>query len=146
MYEPYHKALLAEAYLEAGEPLAGLEVLKEAMRFAEESGLSYWDAELLRLKGRLLACLPPNGCHEEEEECYQAALAVAQRQETRSLVLRAATSLARFWCNEGRCDAARRLLAPVYGSFTEGFNTPDLEDTRGLLKDLGELAITEEPE
>jgi adenylate cyclase len=134
--EPYHKALLAEAHLDAGEASAGLVVLEEAMRFAGDSGLRYWDAELLRLKGKLLAHLSPEGRHEEEERCYREALAVAQRQQARSLELRAATSLARFWRDEGRRDEARSLLAPIYDWFTEGFDTPDLKDAKALLDAL----------
>jgi predicted ATPase len=136
LYEPYHKALLAEAHLEAGEASEGLEVLEEAMRFAGDSGVRYWDAELLRLKGKLLAHLLPEGRHKEEEGCYREALAVAQRQHARSLELRAATSLARLWRDQGRDDDARDLLAPVYGWFTEGLDTPDLKDAKALLEEL----------
>jgi hypothetical protein len=64
-WEPYHKALLAEAYLDADEALVGLEVLEDAMRFADDSGLRFWDAELLRLKGRLLARLASKGHYDE---------------------------------------------------------------------------------
>jgi class 3 adenylate cyclase/predicted ATPase len=134
--EPYHKALLAEAHLEAGETSVGLELLEEAMRFADDSGVRYWDAELLRLKGMLLARLSPNGRHQGEEACYREALAVARRQQARSLELRAATSLARLWCDDRRRDEARNLLAPVYGWFSEGFATPDLKEAKALLDEL----------
>jgi predicted ATPase len=137
LYEPYHKALLAEAHLEAGEPSVGLEVLEDAMRFADASGLRYWDAGLLCLKGKLLARLSSNGRHDEEEQCYHQALSVARRQQVRSLELRAATSLARLWRDEGRRDEARDLLAPVYEWFTEGFETPDLTEAKELLDALG---------
>jgi class 3 adenylate cyclase/predicted ATPase len=136
VYEPYHKSLLAEAHLDAGESSVGLEVLEDTMRFASDSGMHYWDAELLRLKGKLLACVCADGNHEEEEGCYREALAVARRQQARSLELRAATSLARLWRDEGRCDEARDLLAPIYDWFTEGFDTPDLKEAKALLDAL----------
>jgi predicted ATPase len=91
---PYYKALLSEAHLAAGEAPAGLELLEEAMHFAEESGARYWDAQLMRLKGTLLAELG-RGSPQEVEGCYLDSLAVARSQQARSLELRAATSLAR---------------------------------------------------
>jgi predicted ATPase len=136
LLEPYHKSLLIQAHLLADEASAGLRVLEDAMRFAADSGACYWDAELLRLKGKLLAHLLPEGRHKEEEGCYREALAVAQRQHARSLELRAATSLARLWRDQGRDDDARSLLAPVYGWFTEGFDTPDLKEAKALLEEL----------
>jgi predicted ATPase len=136
LHEPYHKALLAEAHLDAGEASAGLQVLEDATRFADDSGVCYWDAELLRLKGKLLAHLSPEGRHEEEERCYREALAVAQRQQARSLELRAAISLARLWRDQDRGNEARDLLAPVYDWFTEGFDTPDLKEAKVLLDAL----------
>jgi predicted ATPase len=132
---------LAEAYLDAGEASAGLEVLEEAMRFAGDSGLRYWDAELLRVKGKLVGRLSLDG--REEERCYQDALAVARQQQARSLELRAATSLARLWRDEGRRDEARSLLAPVYEWFTEGLDTPDLQEAKALLDQRSKLRITE---
>ena len=71
------------------------------------------------------------------EACFQQALEVAQRQQAKSLELRAATSLSRLWLRQGKRDAARQLLIGVYGWFTEGFNTIDLQEARGLLDDLG---------
>jgi predicted ATPase len=136
LFEPYHKALLAEAHFAAGEASVGLEVLEDALRFANDSGVRYWDAELLRLKGKLLAHVSPSGRHEKEEGCYRKALAVARGQQARSLELRAAISLARLWRDEGRGDEARDLLAPIYGGFTEGFDTPDLIEAKALLDEL----------
>jgi predicted ATPase len=136
MYEPYHTALLAEAHLEAGEASVGLEVLEDAMRVADDSGVRYWDAELRRLKGKLLARLASKGRYDEEEGYYREALVVAQRQQARSLELRAATSLGRLWRDQGRVEEARDLLAPVDDWFTEGFDTPDLIEARALLDEL----------
>ena len=104
--------------------------------FAEESGVRFWNAELLRLKGKLLAHLLPDGGCREVEACYREALAVARRQQARSLELRSVTSLARLWRDQGKRREARGLLAPVYGWFTEGFDTPDLKDAKALLDEL----------
>jgi hypothetical protein len=95
------------------------------VRFAEESEVHFWDAELQRLKGQLLARLSPGGGGERVETCYREALDIARRQQARSLELRAATSLGPFWRDNGKRDRARELLAPVYGWFTEGFDTSD---------------------
>jgi predicted ATPase len=73
----------------------------------------------------------------EAEACFHQALAVARHQQAKSLELRAATSLARLWQQQGKGDEARRLLAPVYGWFTEGFETADLLEARALLENLG---------
>lgn len=70
------------------------------------------------------------------EFCLQHALTVARSQDARLLELRAATSLARFWRDQDRCDQACALLSPIYGWFTEGFNTPDLRDAKALLDEL----------
>ncbi len=70
------------------------------------------------------------------EACYLEALAIARHQKARSLELRAATSLAGLWRAEGKRDEARELLAPIYGWFTEGFDTPDLKEATALLDEL----------
>jgi predicted ATPase len=88
------------------------------------------------LKGVLLAHLLPDGERREVEASYREALAVSRRQQARSLELRAATSLARLWCDQGKRSEARDLLAPVYSWFTEGFGTPDLQEARALLDTL----------
>ena len=72
----------------------------------------------------------------EVESCFQKALTVAREQRAKSWELRAATSLARLWCEQGERAEARALLAPVYGWFTEGFDTPDLKDAKALLDEL----------
>jgi predicted ATPase len=135
LYQPYHQAALAQAHLKAGETQAGLDVVEEAMRFVAESGLRFWEAELWRLKGTLLLHLAPDE-PQAAEACYLEALKVAQYQQAKSLELRAAMSLARLWCDQGRRDEARDLLAPIYSWFTEGFNTPDLKDAKAMLDEL----------
>jgi predicted ATPase len=135
LFQPYQQALLAEAYLHAGEAQIGLDVVEEAMRFVTESGVRFWDAELRRLKGTLLTHLAP-GEPQEAEACYQESLSVARHQQAKSLELRAAMSLARLWRDEGRRDEARDLLAGVYDWFSEGFDTPDLRDAKALLDEI----------
>jgi predicted ATPase len=93
------------------------------------------EAELHQLKGQyLLAYRPARGA--EAESSYQCALGVARRQEAKFWELRAATSLARLWREQGRREEAKGLLAPIYGWFTEGFDTPVLKDARVLLDQL----------
>ena len=72
----------------------------------------------------------------EAEACFQQALAVARRQQAKALELRAATSLARLWQHQSKQTEARQLLAPIYGWFTEGFATADLQEARTLLEEL----------
>jgi predicted ATPase len=73
----------------------------------------------------------------EAEACFQRALDIARRQEAKSLELRAAMSLSRLWLRQGKRDEARALLAPIYGWFTEGFDTADLQEAKALLETLG---------
>jgi predicted ATPase len=135
VYRPYHHAVLAEAHLHAGEIQIGLDVVEEAMRFVTESGVRFWEAELWRLKGTLLAHLAP-GETRDVEACYREALRVARHQQAKSLELRAAISLSRFWRDQCRRNEARDLLAAVYGWFTEGFDTQDLKDAKALLDEI----------
>ena len=87
------------------------------------------------MRGELIGRLPyPDPA--KAEDSFRTALAIAREQGTRGYELRAATSLARLWRDEGRRDEARDLLAPVYGSFTEGFGTADLRDAAALLAEL----------
>jgi predicted ATPase len=74
---------------------------------------------------------------QEVETCFRQALEVARRQQAKSLELRAATSLCRLWQQQGKWDKARELLAPIYGWFTEGFDTVDLQEAKALLQELG---------
>jgi predicted ATPase len=131
----YMLALLAEAYREAGQMQEGLAVLTEAMSITDEQGERWWEAELYRLKGELLLALSPNSVA-DVEVCLHHALDIARRQQAKSLELRAAMSLARLWQCRGQPVEARKLLAPIYGWFTEGLNTADLCDARALLEEL----------
>jgi predicted ATPase len=132
---PYHLSLLAETYGRNDQVAEGLSVLTEALSLAQQHAERWWEAELHRLRGDL--CLKqaiPDVS--QAEACFQQALAVARRQQARSLELRAAISLSRLWQHQGQAAAACDLLAPVYGRFTEGFDTADLQEARVLLDDL----------
>jgi predicted ATPase len=119
-----------------GAPEAGLTALAEALTLADTTGERWYEAELYRLTGPLL--LQQSSDHQAEAEaCFHHALAIARRQQAKSFELRAATSLARLWQQQGQRQEAYELLAPVYGWFTEGFDTPDLQDAKVLLEDLG---------
>jgi predicted ATPase len=133
--QPYHLTLLAEAYDQAGRPEIGLQVLAEALTLLEATEERWWEAELHRLKGALLLHLPIPDLP-QAEACFQQALAVACSQQAKGLELRAALSLSGLWQQQGQPQAARALLAPICGWFTEGFDTPDLQAARALLREL----------
>jgi predicted ATPase len=95
----------------------------------------HFEAELYRLKGELLLMLSADR-QAEAVACYHQALAVARRQQVKSWELRAAMSLARLWQQQGKRTAAYELLAPIYGWFTEGFDTADLQEAKALLEAL----------
>jgi len=103
------------------------------LKIAERTRARWFAAELNRQKGRLLL---RKGHAEAAEELYRRALGIAREQEAKLWELRAAASLARVWRDQGRRAAARDLLAPVYGWFTEGFATPDLKEAKALLDEL----------
>jgi predicted ATPase len=130
---PYMLAVLASAKADLGKPDEGLELLEEALASTEVSDERWWQAELHRLRGRLLVA---RGQHDEGEACFRRAIEVSSGQRARLLELRAATSLARLWSDRGRNAEARDLLAPIYGWFTEGFGTLDLKEAKILLNAL----------
>jgi predicted ATPase len=132
---PQYLALLAEAHGQAGQAEAGLVVLTEALMVVGQTGERSYEAEIHRLTGQLL--LARAGAHPTEPEVYfRQALDVARRQQAKSLELRAATNLARLWQQQGKRTDAYDLMAPIYGWFTEGFDTADLQDARALLQEL----------
>jgi predicted ATPase len=133
--QPYLLALLAEAYAKHGQAEEGLGVLAEALAAVHHSGERCYEAELYRLKGELLLARPAEH-YAEAEACFWQAIAIARRQQAKSLELRAAMSLARLWQRQGKHAEARQLLAEVYGWFTEGFDTADLQEAKALLQEL----------
>jgi len=133
---PYHLALLAEAYGTMEQPEAGLTVLTEALRFADTTGERWYEPELYRLKGELILLQQSSDTQAEAETCFHHALDIAHNQQAKSFELRTATSLARLWQQQGKRQEAHDLLAPVYGWFTEGFETADLQEAKALLEEL----------
>ncbi|HEY5869834.1 MAG TPA: hypothetical protein VI542_30425, partial [Candidatus Tectomicrobia bacterium] len=128
-------AVLAEAYGTTHQIEPGLNALAEALTQVEKMGTHFCEAELYRLKGELLIQQALNNST-AAESCFHQAIAVAQNQQAKSWELRAATSLARLWQQQGKRQEAHDLLAPVYGWFTEGFDTADLQDAKALLDDV----------
>jgi predicted ATPase len=134
----YSLSLLAEGYARLGQVEAGLAVLQEGWEVMERTGEHVWHAEVCRLKGALL--LQQHGqVQAEAEACFQQAIAVAQQQRSKSWELRAATSLARLWQQQGKTAEARELLTPVYDWVTEGFDTADLQEAKALLGRIEEI-------
>jgi predicted ATPase len=132
---PYYLALLAEGYGKAGQAEAGLPVLAEALAVVDAIEERYYEAELYRLKGELLLARSAEQ-HTEAETCFRQALDIARRQQAQSLELRAAMSLSRLRQQQGKRAEACALLAPIYGWFTEGFDTADLQEAKALLEAL----------
>jgi class 3 adenylate cyclase/predicted ATPase len=128
-------ALLAEAYRDIGQPEQGLRVIAEALDPVAQTGIVYYQPELHRLDAELRLRLD-TADKQPAEASFNRALEIARNQQAKSWELRAATSLARLWREQGRRGEARELLAPVYGWFTEGFDTADLKDAKALLDRL----------
>jgi predicted ATPase len=153
---PYYLLLLAEAYGKTGQAEEGLNALAEAVDFVEKTGERRHEAELYRLKGELTLqganqkakvkrqkskiktdprplTPDPQG---EAEACFLKAIEIARQQQAKSLELRATVSLARLWQSQGKVREAHQMLAEVYGWFTEGFDTKDLQEAQTLLQEL----------
>ena len=135
VYAPLFLTLLGEALALAGKLEEALTALDDASAKAAVSGVRGWDAEIHRLRGGLTGRLPYPDLAKAEAS-FRTALAIACEQGTRGYELRAAMSLARLWREQGRRGEARELLAPLYDSFTEGFDTPDLKEGEALLEEL----------
>jgi predicted ATPase len=132
---PAFLAVLAEVSGTLGQVDAGLAIVAEALELVEQTGIRWYEAETYRIKGTLLLDqVVPDAV--QAEACFQQALVIACRQEAQSWELRAATSLARLWQSQGKRQEAYDLLAPVYNRFTEGFDTADVQEAKGLLDEL----------
>jgi predicted ATPase len=125
-------ALLADGYRRAGRITEGLSTIAEARAM---EGEKWWAAELHRIEGDLLLASATSQ-EDRAEQSYRNAMETARQQQAKSWELRACRSLARLLCRQGRTAEARDLLAPVYGWFTEGFDTADLKETKALLDEL----------
>jgi predicted ATPase len=140
---PYWLWLLAEVCQRTGAAREGLALLDDADASIEHTHDRYWEAEIHRLRGRLLLATAEPTAPASAEACYRRALDVARRQGARSLELRAAVSLSRLWQAADRHDEARELLAPIYERFTEGLDHPELREAAAL---LDELSFRHEPD
>jgi predicted ATPase len=156
---PYQLMLLADAYQRGKQPEAGLSVLTEALAVSDRTGERIWEAELYRLTGELTLqqasnepgaksaeqeSVPPHpqghilkpDAHGEAEAYFCNALTIARQQQAKSPELRAATSLARLWQQQGKQAEAHDMLSEIYGWFTEGFDTKDLREAKALLEEV----------
>ena len=134
-------ALLAEAYGTVGQGEEAFTALSEALASVNKTGERYYEAELYRLKGQLTLHQsqvqgPKSKVEEEAEGYFLKAIEIARRQSAKSLELRAVVSLSRLWQQQGKKDEARHLLAEIYGWFTEGLDTKDLQEAKRLIEDL----------
>ncbi|MBI3303933.1 MAG: hypothetical protein HYZ72_17850, partial [Deltaproteobacteria bacterium] len=151
---------LPEAYRRVGQTEEGLNMLAEALAFANKTGRRVDEAELYRLKGTLTLQSKTSlgqvsdksqtsleqvttsqgksqaSLEAEAEECFWKAIEIARRQQAKSLELRVVMSLSRLWQRQGKKDEARQMLAEIYGWFTEGFDTKDLQEAKALLEEL----------
>ena len=127
--------MLAECLIRAGDHSAALEAVTEGLERLGKTGERVWESDLRRLRGTLLAQQgAPAG---KVEACLRGAVEVARGQGAKSLELRATVSLSRLLWEEGRTGEARRILADLYGGFTEGFETRDLRQAAELLEEMG---------
>jgi predicted ATPase len=159
---PHILAMLAEAYGRGGQAEEGLNVLAEALAVVHEFGERHYAAELYRLKGELLrqqavesastctasmetsmvaeakrgGAIHASPLQTEAEVCFRQAMDMSRHQHAKSLELRAAMNLSRLWQQQGKCAEAHQILTGIYGWFTEGFDTPDLQEAKGLLEAL----------
>jgi predicted ATPase/DNA-binding winged helix-turn-helix (wHTH) protein len=134
---PLWLAQLGAAHGQIGQVDEGLHLLAEALAMEDTTGGCYPEAELHRLHGELLhAAYGVRQAEGAAEACFQQALDIAHCQDAKALELRTAMSLSRLWQQQGKRDQAHQLLAPIYGWFTEGFDTADLQEAKALLTDL----------
>jgi predicted ATPase len=126
---------LALTYTALGQHEEAWRCIGEAMTAAEASGETWAHPELQRVAGEI-ALQSPQPHPAKAQSYFDSALAIARRQQAKSWELRAAMSLARLWRDQGKVQQARELLAPVYGWFTEGFDTRDLKEAKALLVEL----------
>jgi predicted ATPase len=156
LWQRYFLALLAEAYGQAGQPEEGLTVLTEALAIEDSIEERVYEAELYRLRGELTLQRanqkakgksqkskvpkpkPPSLDPQSEAEAFfLKAIDIARKQQAKSLELRATVSLARLWQQQGKAKQAHEMLAKIYGWFSEGFDTKDLQEAKAWIEELG---------
>jgi predicted ATPase len=132
---PVGLSLLAKCYADLGQLEEAWRTIDEAKAVIERTGETWFEAYVHCIAGEIaLKSQRPDAA--KAEVCFEQALAVARQQQAKSWELRAATSVARLWRDQGKPQQARELLAPIYDSFTEGFNTRDLKEAKALLDKL----------
>ena len=132
---PLSLSYLARAHAELGQFADAQRCIGEAMTAVETTDERWWESEVYRVAGEIaLQSSEPDAA--KAESYFQQAITVARKQQAKSLELRAVMSMARLWRDQGKRDEARDLLAPVYGWFTEGFDTLDLRDAKALLGEM----------
>jgi predicted ATPase len=132
IWMPLYLSYLARAHAELDQLDAAWRCMGEATNAVAASGERWWEAEVYRIAGEI-ALMSPERDAAKAEAYFERALTVARQQQAKSWELRAAMSLARLWRDQGKVQQARELLAPVYGWFTEGFDTLDLKEAKALL-------------
>jgi predicted ATPase len=135
LWLPLYLPLLASAHLELGQVNVAWQYIDEAMVAVQTTKERWCEPEVHRFAGEI-ALKSPEPDTAKAEARFERALSVARQQQAKSWELRAAMSLARLWRDQGKVSEARELLAPVYGWFTEGFNTRDLKEAKALLDEL----------
>jgi predicted ATPase len=126
---------LATAYAQVGQFDESSRCIREALSTIEATKERAGEAELCRMSGEI-ARITPSPSGSSAEACFERALAISRQQQAKSWELRAAMSMARLWRDQGKVREARELLAPVFGWFTEGFDTRDLKEAKALLEEL----------
>ena len=135
MWVPLYLTFLARAHADVGQFDDAWRCIGEVMTTVQTTKERWWEAEVHRTAGEIALKLPePDAVR--AEAYFERALTVARQQQAKSWELRAAMSLARLWRDQGKVQQARELLAPVYGWFTEGFDTGDLKEAKALLEEL----------
>jgi tetratricopeptide (TPR) repeat protein len=128
-------ALLGKSYADLDQPDDALRSVNEAKDLVERTEDRLWEAEVHRIAGEIMLQSPQPDAAKAEAH-FERALMVARQQEAKSWELRAAMSMARLWRDQGKRQQARELLAPIYGWFTEGFDTRDLKEAKALLEEI----------
>jgi predicted ATPase len=133
--EPFFLSLMAVAHTALGQSSEASRCIEEAMTIIKKSEERWYEAEVNRIAGEI-ALVAPEPDAAKAQEFFEQALAIARAQQAKSWELRSAMSMARLWRDQGKRNEARDLLAPVYGWFTEGFDTLDLKEAKALLDEL----------